>query len=76
MQDASAWMLALAGLCVGVVAGFFVRLARLCSFGAVEDALMGGDTRRLRIFGLALGIALLGTQALVIAGQLDPAQSN
>ncbi|UYO44103.1 YeeE/YedE family protein [Rhodopseudomonas palustris] len=76
MQDASAWMLALAGLCVGVVAGFFVRLARLCSFGAVEDALMGGDTRRLRIFGLALGIALLGTQALVIAGQLDPGQSN
>lgn len=76
MQDASAWMLALAGLCVGVTAGFFVRLARLCSFGAVEDALMGGDTRRLRIFGLALGIALLGTQALVIAGQLDPGQSN
>ncbi|QDL97135.1 YeeE/YedE family protein [Rhodopseudomonas palustris] len=76
MQDASAWMLALAGLCIGVTAGFFVRLARLCSFGAVEDALMGGDTRRLRIFGLALGIALLGTQALVIAGQLDPDQSN
>jgi uncharacterized membrane protein YedE/YeeE len=76
MQDASAWLLALAGLCIGVTAGFFVRLARLCSFGAVEDALMGGDTRRLRIFGLALGIALIGTQALVIAGQLDPDQTN
>jgi hypothetical protein len=33
---------------------------------------MGGDTRRLRIFGLALGIAMLGTQALVIGGMLDP----
>jgi len=76
MQNMSAWLLALAGLGIGVTAGFFVRLARLCSFGAVEDALIGGDTRRLRIFGLALGIALLGTQALVIAGQLDPAQTN
>ena len=68
MQDTSAWLLALTGLCIGTAAGFFVRLARLCSFGAVEDALMGGDTRRLRIFGLALGIALIGTQALVIGG--------
>ncbi|MGP9812548.1 YeeE/YedE family protein [Rhodopseudomonas sp. NSM] len=76
MQDTSAWLLALTGLGIGTAAGFFVRLARLCSFGAVEDALMGGDTRRLRIFGLALGIALIGTQALVIGGVLDPGQTN
>ncbi|MBI5131335.1 MAG: YeeE/YedE family protein [Rhodopseudomonas palustris] len=76
MQVTSAWLLALTGLCVGTAAGFFVRLARLCSFGAVEDALMGGDTRRLRIFGLALGIAMIGTQALVIGGALDPDQTN
>jgi len=72
----SALLLALTGLCIGTAAGFFVRLARLCSFGAVEDALMGGDTRRLRIFGLALGIALMGTQALVIGGVLDPELTN
>jgi uncharacterized protein len=76
MQDSSAWLLALAGLCVGTVAGFVVRLARLCSFGAVEDALMGSDTRRLRIFGLALGIALIGTQALVWTGILDPERTS
>ncbi|WP_322515585.1 YeeE/YedE family protein [Rhodopseudomonas palustris] len=76
MQDTSAWLLALTGFGIGTCAGFFVRLARLCSFGAVEDALMGGDTRRLRIFGLALGIALIGTQALVIGGVLDPGQTN
>jgi uncharacterized membrane protein YedE/YeeE len=73
MQNMSAWLLALAGLAIGAAAGFFVRRARLCSFGAIEDALMGGDTRRLRIFGLALGIAMLGTQALVIGRLLDPA---
>ncbi|KIZ43757.1 MULTISPECIES: YeeE/YedE family protein [Rhodopseudomonas] len=72
MQNASAWMLALAGFGIGTAAGFFVRHARLCSFGAIEDALMGGDTRRLRIFGLALGVAIIGTQLLVVAGLLDP----
>ncbi|WP_425993294.1 YeeE/YedE family protein [Afipia sp. DC4300-2b1] len=73
MQNMSAWMQALGGFAIGVIAGFAVRHARLCTFGAIEDALMGGDSRRLRIFGLALGIAILGTQALVLGGVLDPA---
>jgi uncharacterized protein len=72
MEPLPAWALGLSGLIVGAVAGFGTRRAQLCSFGAVEDALMGGDTRRLRIFGLALGLAILGTQGLVIAGFLDP----
>lgn len=72
MQDVSAWMPAFGGLIIGIAAGSAVRYARLCSFGAIEDALMGGDTRRLRIFGLALGVAILGTQALILAGFLDP----
>ena len=76
MQSLSGWMLALVGFAIGAAAGFFVRHARLCSFGAIEDALMGGDSRRLRIFGLALGLAILGTQALVIGGLLDPMQTS
>lgn len=72
MQNMSAWMQVLGGFAIGAAAGFAVRHARLCTFGAIEDALMGGDSRRLRIFGLALGIAILGTQALIVAGLLDP----
>lgn len=72
MQNMSAWMQALGGFAIGVAAGFAVRHARLCTFGAIEDALMGGDSRRLRVFGLALGIAILGTQALIFGGVLDP----
>ncbi|KQW18299.1 lipocalin [Afipia sp. Root123D2] len=72
MQDMSAWMPAIGGFAIGAMAGFAVRRARLCTFGAIEDALMGGDSRRMRIFGLALGIAILGTQALVLARFLDP----
>jgi len=73
MQNMSAWMQALGGLAIGATAGFAVRHARLCTFGAIEDALMGGDSRRLRVFGLALGIAIIGTQALILGEVLDPA---
>src|SRR5438105_1905165 len=76
MQNLSAWMPALAGFSIGAAAGFVVRHARLCTFGAIEDALMGGDTRRLKIFALALGIAILGTQALTIGGFLHPEQTT
>ncbi len=72
METFPAWTLGLSGLAVGTAAGFATRRARLCTFGAVEDALMGGDTRRLRVFGLALGLAIVGTQALVLAKLLDP----
>src|SRR5476651_729459 len=64
-------MPALSGLVIGTAVGFTVRHAKLCSFGAIEDALMGRDGRRLRVFGLALGIAILGTQALILGQVID-----
>lgn len=76
MMTVGPWGATLAGVLIGAACGFTVRRARLCSFGAVEDAWMGHDTRRLRIFGLALAIALLGTQILVGLGLLDPAMST
>src|SRR5258708_28600655 len=76
MQGLSAWMQGLGGFAIGAVVGFAVRHARLCTFGAIEDALMGGDSGRLKIFALALGIAILGTQALIIGGVLDPEQTT
>lgn len=72
MDDFNSWWAALAGLAIGVAVGFTTRRARLCSFGAIEDALVGSDTRRLRVFGLALGIAIAGTQFLILADLLDP----
>ncbi len=65
--------IAIAGLAVGFAAGFVTRRARLCTFGAFEDAVGSGDWRRLKIFGLALAVALVGTQVLVAFGLLDPA---
>jgi hypothetical protein len=62
----------LAGLVGGILIGFLVQRARLCTFGAMEDAMIGRDFRRLKVFGLALAVALAVTQGLILAGDLDP----
>lgn len=72
MPLSSEWSIGLAGLATGSVVGFFVQRARLCTFGAIEDALIGQDWRRMKIFGLSLGLAILATQALIGVGALDP----
>ena len=73
MTPADGWGLVpfAAGLLGGVAAGYAVRRARLCSFGAAEALWLRGDALRLRAFGLALAVAVAGTQALVLAGLLD-----
>ncbi|MFG1465626.1 YeeE/YedE family protein [Xanthobacter sp. DSM 24535] len=76
MEIESPWWSALAGLLIGAVVGFAVRRARLCTFGALEDAMVGGDMRRLKVFGLALGVALAGTQVLILTGLLSPERTN
>lgn len=75
MSGLPAFAVGMIGLVVGCIAGFLVQRARLCTFGAVEDALAGGNWRRMKAYGLALAIALLGTQALVAFMGLDPAQT-
>ncbi len=76
MLEFSAWMQALGGVAIGAALGFAIQRSRLCTFGAIEDFLVGGDSRRLRVFALALGIAILGTQSLVLAGLLKPADTT
>lgn len=65
-------IIGLLGLLGGFVIGALVQRSRLCTFGAMEDALIGQDWRRMKVFGLALGVAVLATQALIVGGNLDP----
>jgi uncharacterized membrane protein YedE/YeeE len=76
MSGLTAVAVGLAGLVVGFAAGFTVQRARLCTFGALEDALIGGNWRRLRAFGLSLAIAIAGTQLLILAAGFDPAATT
>jgi len=62
---------ALAAFGVGLLFGAIARWSGFCLRGAVEDALTRPDAPRARGFVLAIVVALVAVQALVLAGQLD-----
>jgi hypothetical protein len=47
------------GLAGGIVLGLAARLGRFCTLGAIEDYLYGGSDHRLRMWGVAIGTAML-----------------
>lgn len=59
---------ALAGLVGGILLGLAARLGRFCTLGAIEDTLYANDTRRLRMWGVAIGTAILGSFAAMSLG--------
>ena len=67
---------ALVGLAGGIVLGLAARLGRFCTLGAIEDCLYGGDTARLRMWGVAIGVAIVGTHAAIGTGLLVPQQTT
>lgn len=62
---------ALIGLAGGIVLGLAARLGDFCTLAALETALYGGDQRRLRLWGVVLATAILGTHLLAAAGLVD-----
>lgn len=62
---------ALVGLAGGIVLGLAARLGDFCTLGALEAAIYGKDHRRLRLWGVVLGVAVLATQGLALAGWID-----
>ena len=55
----------------GLILGLAARLGRFCTLGAIEDALYAGSDSRLRMWGVAIGAAIIGTFALVGFGWLE-----
>jgi len=66
---------ALVGLFGGVLLGLAARLGRFCTLGAIEDYLYGGNDLRLRMWGLAIGFAVVGSFSLMAFGLFEPANS-
>lgn len=66
---------ALIGLATGLVLGLAARLGDFCTLGAIEAAAYGGDQKRLRMWGIVLGTAILSTFVLAAGGQIDLSQS-
>jgi uncharacterized membrane protein YedE/YeeE len=71
MEPLPAWAVTLCGGLIGCIIGYAGRRGRLCTFGALEDAFLAGNLRRLKVLALALGIAILITQTLIIQGALS-----
>lgn len=59
---------AVLGLVIGGALGYAARRGRFCTFGALEDAVYGGDTRRLRAWALAIAVAMVGVHVLSLGG--------
>jgi len=62
---------ALCGFAGGLVLGFAARWGRFCTLKAIEDAMLGSDLSGLRMWGLAIAVAIAGTHALDHAGLID-----
>lgn len=73
MSDAM--LVALIGFGGGVLLGLAARLGRFCTLGSIEDFLYAGSDIRLRMWGLAIGVATLGSFSLVGLGLLDITQT-
>ncbi|MHB8257294.1 MAG: YeeE/YedE family protein [Acidiferrobacterales bacterium] len=66
---------ALLGFGVAVAFGAIANKTNFCTMGAVSDWVNMGDTGRLRAWFLAIGVAILGSQALQGLGYVDLGKS-
>ncbi|MGH1367338.1 MAG: YeeE/YedE family protein [Maritimibacter sp.] len=66
---------ALVGLVGGVLLGLAARLGRFCTLGAIEDILYAGSSLRMRMWGVAIGVAMIGSYSLMALGLFDPRQA-
>ncbi len=66
---------AVIGLFGGVLLGLAARLGRFCTLGAIEDYLYGDNDKRLRMWVLAIGCAVVGSFGLMAMGLFDASKS-
>ena len=59
------------GLLGGILLGLAARLGRFCTLGAIEDYFYGGTDIRLRMWGLAIGLSVIGSFAAIGLGFVD-----
>ena len=57
------------------VFGAVANRANFCTMGAIVDIAMFGDWRRMRMWALAIAVAIVGTGLLVATGTIDTART-
>jgi uncharacterized protein len=64
-----------AGLAIGIGLGAVMQRFHFCTMGAVADLVNFGDWSRMRMWLMAIAVAMLGTAGLAAAGVIAPAKS-
>jgi uncharacterized protein len=71
LQSTVVW----ATLAITSVMGFFMARSNFCTMGAVADIVNMGDWTRMRMWMLAVAVAIFGTQAIQFIGVIDLSKS-
>jgi uncharacterized membrane protein YedE/YeeE len=66
---------ALGAFALAFVLGAVANKTEFCTMGAVSDWVNMGSTNRMRMWLLAIGVAILGSNALHLAGAIDLSKS-
>lgn len=69
--SSTAALVAWGGFVLAFVFGAVANRTNFCTMGAVSDVVNMGSWARMRMWLLAIAVAILGTQALQLAGQID-----
>jgi uncharacterized protein len=64
-----------AGFALAVVFGALTQRTHFCTMGAVSDIVTMSDWTRMRMWAMAIGVAMIGFSGLAFAGLIDPAKT-
>jgi uncharacterized membrane protein YedE/YeeE len=64
-------IIALGGFMCGAIAGASARYGRMCTMGAIEEAIVASDFRRAKAWGFAMAVAIAATAVLEHAGFIE-----
>ena len=64
-----------AAFALAVAFGAIAQRTHFCTMGAVADIVNIGDWSRMRMWGLAIGVAMLGFNTMVALGWVDAGKS-
>ena len=64
-----------AAFILSVFFGIIAQRTHFCTMGAVSDIVYSGDWTRMRMWGLAIGVAMIGFYSMAAVGIIDPAKT-
>jgi uncharacterized membrane protein YedE/YeeE len=60
---------------LSLIFGAIAQRTHFCTMGAVSDIVNMGDWTRMRMWGMAIGVAMIGFYTLAAAGLIDPSKT-